>query len=217
MEAVKSLFLTGSRLAASVVAVMSMGLLSPAFAEQTPAQELESRLAGLNGVTATFVQEITDTVGTTIERSEGTLYLARPQLRWETVTPFAQTIVADRGVIRIYDPDLEQVTVRKVDGGPEEAPLLLLTQRGYHLADQFDVTRETGGEISGYVLYPRTAESLFNRLEVYFRGSDLATLVIVDPAEQRSVVRFEQFRTDVVIQSSVFDLDLPPDTDVVEG
>ena len=54
--------------------------------------------------------------GQTIDEASGTLAISRPdRFRWDYRKPYQQVIVADGTRIWIYDSDLEQVTVRKLD------------------------------------------------------------------------------------------------------
>ena len=83
-----------------------------AFAADSIAR-VEAYLASLQTLTAAFVQIVQDKQGQVTERATGTLSISRPnRFRWDYLEPYAQTIVADGKKLWLYDPDLEQVTVR---------------------------------------------------------------------------------------------------------
>ena len=90
---------------------------------------------------AQFKQVLTDRNGQTIEEASGTLAISRPdRFRWDYRKPYEQVIVADVTRIWIYDSDLEQVTVRKLDETLSATPAMLLSGRS-NLADNFNVTQ----------------------------------------------------------------------------
>ena len=93
----------------------------PAQAVAGARDQLTTFTKGLKGLDAHFEQRVFDTKGAERERSAGTVQLLAPrQFRWEYRTPSPQLILADGRQIWIYDPDLEQVTVRSQ--GLEEQP-----------------------------------------------------------------------------------------------
>ena len=67
-------------------------------------------------LTGKFTQVLNDAQSNKVQESSGTVWIQRPGLfRWEYTKPYPQVIVADGKHIWIYDPELEQVTVRKED------------------------------------------------------------------------------------------------------
>jgi len=181
------------------------------------ADSLQTRLVHLDGIVADFTQEITDAQGYVIEEANGTLHLAKPRFRWQIEAPFAQIILADGDHIQVYDPDLEQVTERDIDGALDQAPLALLTQQALALRDHFVVERYDSGQRDRYVLQPVSDDALFQRLEIEFAGERLDTLAIYDHAGQQTRIRFTDYASAQVIQSSTFELEYPPGTDFVRG
>lgn len=194
-------------------------ILAAHAAASEPADQLKLRFDAIDRVTSSFVQQIDDGRGRIVEESVGRLFLEKPNFRWVVEEPFPQVIVA-RGVdVKIYDPDLEQLTLKTIGNSIEEAPMTLLTNSQLNLGEHFVVqvleTDEVG--TAHYVLTPISEESLFASLEVVFSGTVMQLLVIYDHAGQKTRVQFVNFLTDQVIQSDVFQLDPPPGTDVVEG
>src|SRR5690242_3917542 len=111
--------------------VLLLGLLlgaGAAHAADTARAQLDAFAKGLHSLSGNFSQTVYDANGRTAQASHGTLALQAPrQFRWDTQAPYRQLIVADGRKVWIYDPELEQVTVR--DQGSEEAhsPLTVLT------------------------------------------------------------------------------------------
>lgn len=211
MEAVKSWFLiaTSALLAAVIHSPLQAGSV---------ADELQARLVELDGIVAGFTQQITNAKGYLVEEASGTLHLAKPKFRWQVEAPFAQIILADGDQVQIYDPDLEQVTERNIDGAIDQAPLALLTQSELALESHFLVD---GFVIDNahhrYILRPTSSDALFERLELVFNREQLHTLAIYDHAGQQTLIRFTDYKAAQVIQSSTFELEYPPGTDFVRG
>ena len=92
---------------------------------------VDAYLATLSTLTADFVQVVQDKQGQVTERAAGTLSISRPnRFRWDYQQPYVQTIVADGKKLWLYDPDLEQVTVRSLEQGLGATPAMLLSGSG---------------------------------------------------------------------------------------
>ncbi len=183
------------------------------------ARGLEQRLRELDGVTAGFTQQISDARGVLVEESSGRIHLAKPNFRWEVAEPFPQTIIAKGPQLQIYDPDLEQLTLKQLDGSADlqDVPLTLLTRRDINLSNDFTVTAAHTPGQTHYFLIPRGLDALFASMELVFRADTLHTLIITDHTGQQSVIRFTGFSAGQMIESTMFELDLPADIDIVRG
>src|SRR5690606_25502209 len=90
-------------------------------------EELSRFTAGLQGLEGRFTQQVSDPNGRITETSSGTVAVSAPRLfRWQYVKPFEQLIVADGRKLWIYEPDLEQVTVRAQGEEERNSPLVAL-------------------------------------------------------------------------------------------
>ncbi|HEY2629103.1 MAG TPA: outer membrane lipoprotein chaperone LolA, partial [Usitatibacter sp.] len=80
--------------------------------------------------TARFEQQVLDRTGKVVERAQGTFAFARPgKFRWTYEKPIVQVLVGDGTKLWIHDPDLNQVTVKRVDGAISSTPAALLAGR----------------------------------------------------------------------------------------
>jgi len=189
---------------------------APAAEAVHPAAALEARLLATNGIIANFTQQVSNAQGYVVEQASGTLHVAKPNFRWEVLDPYPQIILARGNELEIYDPDLEQVTAKSLDGAIDQAPLALLTQAELNLDEHFEVDLQRF-EQQRYTLRPRSVDALFERMELVFRDEALLTLAIYDHSGQQTLIRFTEYRADQVIQSTVFELEYPPGTDFVRG
>lgn len=178
-----------------------------------PIQRLERHIEDLQGRRHDFEQQTYSATHKLLETSHGALAIQSPSARWDVFAPFPQTIVIADGELQIFDPDLEQLTVRSISGSWADVPLALLVN-GSSLAAHFAVA-----EISPDVfqLKPHAYESLFRDLQIEFAQDRLVSIQIVDQVDQLTVIRFAPQSPDQVIQSGHFELELPPGTEVVKG
>ena len=173
--------------------------------------ELRLRLAGLRHLAADFTQRIEDDRGELVEEATGRVRLLPPRFRWEVTDPYPQLLIAADGRLQLYDPDLEQVTVRPLDEVLEDTPLALLTRGSVLLGDNYDVAQLDAERFS---VRPRAEDALFAEIVLTFGSAGLVGIRIHDHLGQSTLVRFHGFRDASVIQSADFELNAPPGTDV---
>ena len=187
-----------------------------ALAAEVATQELTELLVATESYAASFEQTVYGAQGQVLEQATGLVRLAGAKFRWEVVHPYPQIVVADEAYLRVYDPDLAQVTLRPVAEALVDTPIGLLTQRGDILERRYHVSRldaEVGAE---FVLEPIEPESLYAEVRVAFAASRLVRLSIVDHLGQITTIEFQP-DSDAVLQSDDFTLNLPPGTDVIGG
>jgi len=227
MAVVKSWFRIETSLAATSLASLALWLLAGAAAATTDAAALADRLKAIDHYAATFRQAIADGRGRILEESTGYVLLQRPDFKWVVDDPYPQVIVAQGDELRIYDPDLAQLTIKPLAEALSDTPISLLTRDDVALDDRFLVTRldpesplgSTGAETAGWETFsvaPLDEDSLFAEIRLTFSPSGLASLGIVDHLGQYTEIRFEADPTRV-IQSADFELEVPPGTDVIGG
>ena len=206
-----------SRTARVRAALLAM-LLVPvaAFAADSVAR-VEAYLSSLRTLSAAFVQVVQDKQGQVTERATGQLSLSRPdRFRWDYQQPYAQTIVADGKKLWLYDPDLEQVTVRLLEQGLGATPAMLLSGSG-KVGDAF-----TAGPVeqqkawTWYRLVPKQKGSDFERVSLAFDArNELAAMELVDKLGQTTTIQFAQLKRGGVLDEALFRFVPPPGADVI--
>ena len=186
------------------------------WGETNQAESLAEALAGLNNVKAQFTQTVTDGYGQVVEKSTGEIALARPNARWEVKKPYPQILILSGSRLQIYDPDLEQVTERDITEDWEQVPLALLMGAHRKLSEHYLITAVAEAEVLKFRLLP-LAPTVFASIEITFGDDRLEEVVITDSGDQRTIVEFRNHRVGQVIQSELFQLKLPLDTDVIRG
>lgn len=217
------------------LSILSLSVLSAsgqaAAPDEVPLDDralLSQRLDNLTEFAATFTQEIQGARGQVIERSTGYVRLKRPLFKWVVDDPYPQIIVTEGDMLKVYDPDLEQLTIRPLAEALKDTPISLLTQDDVVLGDTFSVVMIAGadGEVdengaamesATFVITPRSDDTLYAEIRLHFSNDVLTRLAIVDHLGQYTEIRFEVEPQTTVIQSSDFELDVPPGTDVIGG
>lgn len=165
---------------------------------------------------ATFEQRIYDNSGRVTQESSGSFAFSRPgKFRWTYEKPYAQLIVGDGARVWIYDEDLQQVTVRKLDQALGSTPAALLAGSNDALK-AFDLKNEATREGLEWVLaVPRDQESNFSRIRMGFNEAGLAAMELADSFGQTTVLRFNNVRRNPSLDPSMFTFTPPADADVI--
>ena len=170
----------------------------------------------LHSLSGHFTQTLTGPDGRAGKVSNGTMVLEAPrQFRWDTLTPYKQSIVADGSRVWLYDPDLEQVTVRKQDAEEAHSPLTVLTDIN-QLDRQFKVTEQ--GEHDGLVWLRLTStakEPQFDYADLGFDASGLARMTFRDQLGSTTDIRFSEWQRNPAIPPQDFNFVPPKGTDVI--
>jgi outer membrane lipoprotein carrier protein len=185
---------------------------------QAGRQRIESFLRGLEGLQAQFKQVLTDRNGATTEEAHGTLAIRRPdRFRWDYREPYQQVIVADGTRIWLYDSDLDQVTVRKLDDTLSATPAMLLSGKG-NLEDNFTVTqvRQEGNPPVLWVrMEPKRDDTDFKWVRLGFVNSDLKFMELADKLGQTTHLEFSNLERNPPLDPSLFTFTVPPGADVI--
>lgn len=164
----------------------------------------------------TFVQSIYRANGGRGEESSGDFVFQRPgKFRWNYAKPYPQVLVGDGVKLWSYDPDLAQVTVKRMGDALGGTPAAILAG-DTDLNTSF--TLEDGGESNGLIwaiATPKAADSSFARMKLGFDGTRLVGMEIRDNFGQITILKFTSFETNPAIDPSVFKFTPPAGVDVV--
>ena len=202
------------------LAALFLGLVAQvALAASDPAagrQKVEGFLQGLQSLQANFKQTLTDRNGLTVEEASGTLAIRRPdRFRWDYREPNEQLIVADGSRIWLYDADLEQVTVRKLDDTLSATPAMLLGGQG-NLQDNFTVTQASQESGVYWVrMEPKRDDTDFKWVRLGFEGATLRAMQLADKLGQTTSLEFTELERNPALDPSRFTFTVPPGADVI--
>lgn len=179
-------------------------------------QKVEGFLQGLQSLQAQFKQTLTDRNGQPVEQASGTLAIRRPdRFRWDYREPNEQLIVADGSRIWLYDADLQQVTVRKLDDTLSATPAMLLSGQG-NLQDNFNVTQSSQeGGVFWVRMEPKRDDTDFKWVRLGFDGAVLKFMELADKLGQTTHLEFVQLERNPALDPSRFTFTVPPGADVI--
>ncbi|MFN0304315.1 MAG: outer membrane lipoprotein chaperone LolA [Burkholderiales bacterium] len=163
-----------------------------------------------------FSQRIVDRSGKVTQESRGTLEFARPgKFRWTYVKPYNQLIVGDGSKVWIYDPDLNQVSIRKIDAALGSTPAALLS--GNNDAMKAFVLKDEGTRdgLEWVLATPRQKEANFERIRIGFSKEGLAAMELTDAFGQQTVLKFLTMERNPRIDPSTFQFTPPKGADVI--
>ena len=178
---------------------------------------VEAYLGSLKTLSAEFTQVVRDGKGEVTDRAAGTLSISRPdRFRWDYRQPYAQTIVADGSRLWLYDPDLQQVTVRSLQQGLGATPAMLLSGSG-RVGDAFSAgPLEQRKDWTWSRLLPKQKGSDFERVSLAFDGrNELAAMELVDKLGQTTTIEFAKLRRGTPLDDALFRFVPPPGADVI--
>jgi outer membrane lipoprotein carrier protein len=196
--------------AAAVLAVAS----ASAFADA--AESLRGFVRDVKTGKSAFTQTVTSPDGAKQKTSSGNFSFSRPnRFRFDYAKPYAQTIVGDGQKVWFHDPDLNQVTVRKLGDALGSTPVALLT--GSSIEKSFELKNQPDKDGLEWVqATPREQGGTIQWLKAGFKGKSLVAVEIADSFGQRSMLKFAELATEVSLPAESFRFAVPPGADVSE-
>ena len=188
-----------------------------ASAAQPDVQSLTNLLEKSKTLTANFSQLTLDGGGTRLQETTGEMALQRPGLfYWHTNAPQEQTMVSDGQKVTLWDPDLEQATIKKLDQRLTQTPALLLSGDVSKISESFDITSKQAGGVIDFTLKPKTKDTLFDSLNLSFRNGVINNMRLVDSVGQRTDILFSGVKANEPIPAAKFKFDIPKGADVIQ-
>jgi outer membrane lipoprotein carrier protein len=191
-------------------------LVAPAFAAAADVETLKTLLNQTTTAKARFAQVVMDKNRKTLQQASGTMEFSRPgRFRWEYQKPYEQTIVGDGSRLWIYDKDLNQVTVRKLDKALGASPAALLA--GSNEIEKSYSLKASGSEggLDWLEAVPRTQDTAFERIRLGMGKGGLEAMELKDQFGQTTVIKFSELQRNVKIAPESFRFTPPKGADVI--
>lgn len=190
--------------------------LMPVAASAAATDALKVFLNQTQTVKARFAQMVLDKNLKPLQQVQGVMQFSRPgKFRWDYLKPYEQTIVGDGTRLWIYDKDLNQVTVRKLDRALGASPAALLAgsndlERDYTLTN---IGVEKG--LDWLEAVPKSRDSVFERVRMGFGKSGLEAMELRDQFGQITVITFADVERNPRLGAEVFRFTPPKGADVI--
>ncbi|WP_313622470.1 outer membrane lipoprotein chaperone LolA [Achromobacter sp.] len=205
--------MTFRRLAA--VAVLG---LSPALALAASAQEqLRAFVSTVTAATGSFSQYTVNDQGRTQPAQTGVFSFQRPgKFKWAVQKPYEQLVISDGRQVFQYDPDLAQVTERKVDAAIGTSPAAILFGSG-SLEQSFDVSALPAKDgVEWLRAKPRTADAGFSRVDIGMKDNLPVRVELLDSFGQTTRVDLSAIQANPSLPAKEFQFTAPKGVDVVK-
>ena len=178
--------------------------------------DLKALLRDTKTAHAQFAQVVLDKDLKLLQQATGSMAFARPgRFRWEYDKPYEQIIVGDGAQLWIYDKDLNQVTVRKLEGALGASPAALLA--GSNEIDQGYTLSAVGNEqgLDWLEAVPKAQDTVFERIRLGFSKTGLEAMELRDQFGQVTVIKFSVMERNTELPSGWFRFTPPEGADVI--
>lgn len=187
--------------------------------------DLHRFLSGTRTLRADFAQSVVARNGQAAQVASGVMMISRPgKFRWQIDKPYSQLLVGDGEKVWMHDPDLRQVTVRKVGAALGGTPAALLAgdntiEKNFTLR-QLDKTDEARSGDAGDALdwveaTPRMADSGFEKVRLGFAAHELKAMVLHDSLGQTTRLNFSRVERNPRLPPSLFRFVPPAGADIL--
>ncbi|HEX5340071.1 MAG TPA: outer membrane lipoprotein chaperone LolA [Gammaproteobacteria bacterium] len=173
-------------------------------------------LSAVHSLTADFTQVVMDPDLHKVKQSEGTLAIKRPnRFRWDYAAPNKEIIVADGKRIWLYDVELQQVTVKPLDGTLAASPAVLLSGSN-DVGRNFKV-QDMGARdgVSWVRLTPKVKDTDFEDVRLGFRNGTVAVMELKDALGNLTRITFSHVVRNTALSDDRFRFTPPPGADVI--
>ncbi len=191
-----------------------------AFAESA-SESLARQLKNVNTFSSDFIQEVLGDKEVVVQRAVGKMQFNRSYhnqalFYWQVVSPNASTMYFRDNTIIIYDPELSQATLKKVNyKDPNMLPLLLLTGDSTKVLNNFSVT---SSDKHHYILQPKSKDKdtllLGVILDITSEGA-VQKIQYQTTLGPRTQIIFSHEKINQKLNSALFFEKLSPGTDFV--
>lgn len=197
------------------VALATAAVTLPALGHASGIGEFRTFFSRTHSAQGSFIQSVVSAPGRKPVQSSGTFVMERPgKFRWTYERPHAQLLVSNGAKLWSYDPDLKQVTIKKMGEALGATPAALLAG---DVLDQYFDLRDAGSE-NGLELVdatPKSKEAIFQRVRIGMAGKQIMSMEIHDNFGQTTFLRFTRFQSNPSLDAAQFNFAVPKDADVI--
>jgi outer membrane lipoprotein carrier protein len=179
--------------------------------------ELRSFLTQTTTARGEFVQNVTPRSGAATQPpASGQFVFQRPgKFRWLYQKPYEQLIVADGERLVIYDKDLNQATIRRLQASLPSSPASILFGSN-EFEKEFEVSDAgTRDGLAWILARPRAKDTAFERIEIGFRDGLPGAMRLVDNFGQTTQLTFSKVERNPKLGSDAFHFTAPQGADVL--
>lgn len=190
----------------------------PLVATASGLDQLHAFLRETRAAQGTFSQTVIGKAGKKPRQSAGSFLIQRPgKFRWSYDKPYPQLLISDGERLWSFDPDLNQVVIKKVGQALGASPAALLAgeslEKNFELREGAANGQEPGLEFVEAT--PRAQDASFQKVRIGLKDKLPQTMEIQDNFGQTTVLRFSRFEPNPPVTAGQFRFTPPKGADVV--
>ena len=179
-------------------------------------RKLRDFVGKVNGATGSFSQYTVNAQGRTQPAQTGTFSFQRPgKFKWAVQKPYEQLVISDGAKVYQYDPDLLQVTERKVDAAIGTSPAAILFGSG-SLEQSFEVSALPSRTAWTGCAQAAQRRRRFSRVDIGLKDNLPARVELLDSFGQTTRVDLSGITPNPSIGAKEFQFTAPKGVDVVK-
>lgn len=178
---------------------------------------LKNFIKDVNTARGNFEQIQSNNKGRVIAQTSGQFVFSRPgKFIWSTLKPYEQLLQSDGRVLYVWDKDLNQVTVRKLDQALASSPAAILF--GNNTLERYFNLKEEGMQngTAWIKLEPLTQDSPFTEIKIGFHHNQLLSMKLNDALGNITELKFTHLNTATPSVQPNFNFKIPPNADVIQ-
>lgn len=179
-------------------------------------EQLRAYIQGTQSLRAEFQQTVSGSRKSTKQEASGNVLIQRPgKFRWIYSKPYEQLVVGDGVKLWLYDKDLAQVTVKRLDQALGSSPAALLA--GSNDLEKSFKLRDIGqkDQLEWLEATPKGSDSTFEWVKMGFANNELKLVELRDNFGQTTVIRLSKLERNPKLESNLFKFTPPAGVDVV--
>jgi outer membrane lipoprotein carrier protein len=154
-------------------------------------ERLQGFFKEVHSLQGDFTQTTFDQHNHISQRSQGTFAIQRPgKFHWDYTAPYQQLIVANNKKVWLYDSELEQVTVKRLDEAAVD-------------------------DLEWVELTPHEKNTSFEHIRLGFDQHNLRTMELIDNFGHTTRLEFSHVQRNPQLATSLFEFTPPPGVDVI--
>jgi outer membrane lipoprotein carrier protein len=163
---------------------------------------------------------VSDAQGKKLQEVQGTMSLQREaeaagKFRWDYNKPYEQQIVGDGTRVWLFDPDLNQVTVRPMSKALGSTPAALLAG-SQQIENSFTLAEEPNKDGLEWVrATAKDQDSGFEKIYLGFKGQNLQAMQLYDNFGNLTRIQFSKLERNPKLTDAMFHFKPPANADIV--
>lgn len=178
--------------------------------------QLKAFIQNSHALTARFKQHSIDQNGRHIQTSTGTLSILRPgKFHWHYDQPFPSEIIGDGKKVWLYDPDLKQVTIKKMQEALESSPAALLAGDNHFEKNYVVHSKGKKEGVTWLEALPKSKDSHFETIRIGLKNAQIQSIHLLDQLGQTTKIDFYQLTLNPILKEQTFTFIPPPGVDII--